>query len=149
MRRSAPIVILVAVIALIATTSCGPDETPEQRLGRLRLNHEIYPVGTTTLHDEEGNPTLLVDLNVANQGTEPLSSLTVLVRVRGGDGSERLTERVTVPLDDLRPGIGRQQDVRIEGFELDPDDELTVEIEANLPPEVLRQLPEFADVSGS
>lgn len=148
MRRSAPIVILIAVIALIATTSCGPDETPEQRLERLRLNHEIFPVGTTTLHDDEGNPTLLVDLNVANQGTEPLSSLTVLVRVRGGDGSERLSKRVTVPLDDLRPGIGRQQDVRIEGFELDPDDELTVEIEANLPPEELRQLPEFADVSG-
>jgi hypothetical protein len=107
----------------------------------------IYPVGTTTLHDDEGNPTLLVDLDIANQGTEPLESLTVMVRVKGAGGVERLAERVTVPLEDLRPGIGRQQDVRIPGFGLEEDDEITVEIEPNLSPEVLRSLPEFADVS--
>ena len=147
MRRPTQIILLVALIALVSLTACGPKETPEQRLERLRYNHEIYPVGTTTLHDEDGTPTLLVDLNIANQGTEPLTNLTILVRVRGGDGSERLAERVTVPLDDLRPGIGRQQDVRIKGFALEEDDEITVEIESNLPPEILRQLPEFADVS--
>ena len=148
MRRHTQIALLVALIATVFLVACGPEETPEQRVERLRYNHEIYPVGTTTLHDEEGNPTLLVDLNVANQGTEPLNSLTVLVRVRGGDGVERLAQRVTVPLDDLRPGIGRQQDVRIQGFALEEDDEITVEIEPNLPAEVLRSLPEFADVSG-
>jgi hypothetical protein len=37
--------------------------------------------------------------------------------------------------------------VRIAGFALSDDDEITVEIESNLSPEVLRQLPEFADVS--
>ena len=147
MRRPALIVLLVALIATVSLTACGPEETPEQRLERLRYKHEIYPVGTTTLHDDEGNPTLLVDLSVANQGTEPLNSLTVMVRVKGADGVERLAERVTVPLDDLRPGIGRQQDVRISGFALEDDDEITVEIEPNLSPEVLRSLPEFADVS--
>jgi len=147
MRRPVQIALLVTLIASVMSIACRPEETPEQRLERLRYNHEIYPVGTTTLYDDEGNPTLLVDLNVANQGTEPLKALTVLVRVRGGDGSERLAERVAVPLDDLRPGIGRQQDVRIAGFALSDDDEITVEIESNLPPEVLRQLPEFADVS--
>jgi hypothetical protein len=145
-----PLVSLALVLVLAATvilSACGPEETPEQRLARLRYNHEIYPVGTTTLHDEEGNPTLLVDLNVANQGTEPLSALSVLVRVRGGDGAERFAERVTVPLDDLRPGIGRQIAVRVPGYELREDDELTVELEPNLPPEVLRQLPEWGDVA--
>jgi hypothetical protein len=148
MRRNTIVAVLIAMIATIGLTSCGPEETPEQRLERLRYNHEIYPVGTTTLHDDEGNPTLLVDLNVANQGTEPLSSLTVLVRVRDRMGNERLKERVTVPLDDLRPGIGRQQDVRIPGFGLEGDDEITVEIEPNLSPEDLRTLPEWADVAG-
>ncbi len=148
MRRPALISLLIALIATVSLTACGPDETPEQRLERLRYNHEIYPVGTTTLHDEEGNPTLLVDLSVANQGTEPLTNLTVLVRVKGGLGNERLSQRVTVPLDDLRPGIGRQQDVRIKGFALEEDDEITVEIEPNLTPEDLRTLPEFADVTG-
>lgn len=148
MRRPALIALLIALIATVSLTACGPDETPEQRLERLRYNHEIYPVGTTTLHDDEGNPTLLVDLNIANQGTEPLTNLTVLVRVKGRLGNERLSQRVAVPLDDLRPGIGRQQDVRIEGFALEEDDEITVEIEKNLTPEDLRTLPEFADVSG-
>jgi hypothetical protein len=136
------------VAATLLTASCRSKETPEQKLQRLRYNHEIYPVGTTTLHDDEGNPSLLVDLNVANQGTEPLSALTVLVRVRGGDGTERLAQRVTVPLQDLRPGIGRQIAVTVPGYELREDDELTVELEPNLPPEVLRSLPEWADVAG-
>ncbi|MEX1310849.1 MAG: hypothetical protein AB1Z65_10550 [Candidatus Sulfomarinibacteraceae bacterium] len=148
MRRSTIAVVVFALIATVSLTACGPEETPEQRLERLRYNHVIYPVGTTTLHDDEGNPTLLVDLNVANQGTEPLTALTVLVRVKDGLGNLRLEQRVTVPLEDLRPGIGRQQDVRIAGFALGEDDEITVEIEKNLAPEDLRSLPEFADVSG-
>lgn len=148
MRRTATIVLLAVAIAPGLGTACRSDETPEQKLSRLRYNHEIYPVGATTLHDEEGNPTLLVDLNVANQGTEPLSALTVLVRVKGPDGAERFAERVTVPLDDLRPGIGRQIAVRLPGYELRDDDELTVELETKLPAEVLRSLPEWADVAG-
>jgi hypothetical protein len=148
MRRPALIALLTVVVAGFILTACGPKETPEQRLERLRYNHEIYPVGTTTLYDEGGNPTLLVDLNVANQGTEPLSMLTVLVRVKDALGNERLAQRVTVPLDDLRPGIGRQQDVRIPGFALDENDEITVELEPNLSAEELRSLPEFADVAG-
>ena len=149
MRRPTLITLLIILIATVSLTACGPKETPEQRLERLRYNHEIYPVGTTTLHDDEGTPTLLVDLNIANQGTEPLNNLTVLVRVKSGLGNERLVQRVTVPLNDLRPGVGRQQDVRIAGFALEEDDEITVEIEKNLTPEDLRTLPEFADVSGS
>jgi hypothetical protein len=148
MRRPTQIALLVILIATLIPVACGPKETPEQRLERLRYNHEIYPVGTTTLHDDDGVPTLLVDLNIANQGTEPLTNLTVLVRVKGGLGNERLVQRVTVPLNDLRPGVGRQQDVRIAGFALEENDEITVEIEKNLTPEDLRTLPEFADVSG-
>ncbi|HSN54282.1 MAG TPA: hypothetical protein VLT32_06400 [Candidatus Sulfomarinibacteraceae bacterium] len=148
MGRTATTFLLAVAIALGLGTACRSDETPEQKLSRRRYNHEIYPVGATTLHDEEGNPTLLVDLNVANQGTEPLSALTVLVRVTGPDGAERFAERVTVPLEDLRPGIGRQIAVRLPGYELKDDDELTVELETKLPAEVLRSLPEWADVAG-
>jgi hypothetical protein len=148
MRRPTFIALLIALIATVSLTACGPEETTEQRLERLRYNHVIYPVGTTTLYDDEGNPTLLVDLDIANQGTEPLTNLTVLLRVKSGLGKERLVQRVTVPLDDLRPGVGRQQDVRIAGFALEEEDEITVEIEKNLTPEDLRTLPEYADVSG-
>ena len=148
MRRNTIVAVLFALIASVLLTACGPEETPEQKLERLRYNHEIYPVGTTTLDADTENPTLLVDLNVANQGTDPLNSLTVLVRVKDNMGNLRLEERVTVPLDDLRPGIGRQQDVRIPGYALGENDEITVEIEKNLSPEDLRSLPEWSDVAG-
>ena len=131
---------------LLSLVSCGKKETPEQRLERLRFNHEIIPVGTVTLHPEE-NPTLMVDLQIINQGTEVLSYLTVLVRVNGIGGEERLKQRVTLDLEDVRPGIGERRAAMVEGFVLAEDDEVFVELEPNLSAEDLRSLPEFADVA--
>jgi len=136
---------LIAVCILIF--SCGDRETPEQRLERLRSRHEIYPVGTTTIHDADGQPTLLVDLQVANQGTQPLTSLTVLIRVRGGNGLERLSQRVTLDMEGVRPGIGERRTALVPGFELKEDDEVFVELEANLPVEELRSMPEFGEMA--
>jgi hypothetical protein len=137
--------VVIAVCALLA--SCGEKETPEQLLEHYRSRHEIYPVGTTTIHDADGLPTLLVDVQVANQGTEPLSKLTVLVRVNGADGGEKLSQRVTLDLEGVRPGIGERRTARVPGYELAEDDEVFVELEANLPEDQLRALPEFADVA--
>jgi hypothetical protein len=136
---------LIAVCILIF--SCGDKETPEQRLERLRSRHEIFPVGTTTMHDADGQPTLLVDVQVANQGTEPLNSLTVLIRVRGGNGLERLSQRVTLDMEGVRPGIGERRTALVPGFELIEDDEVFVELEANLPVEDLQTLPEFSEMT--
>lgn len=135
---------LVAVFAMVV--SCGEKETPEQRLEQLRSRHEIYPAGVTTLHDAEGQPTLIVDVQVANQGTEPLSKLTVLIKVLGEDGSTKASERATLDLADMRPGIGERRTLALPGIELSEADEVFVELEANLPIEELRQLPEYADV---
>ena len=143
--------IIFRVLALIAVCplllSCGDKETPEQRLERLRSRHEIYPGGTTTMHDADGQPTLLVDLQVANQGTQPLTSLTVLIRVRGGNGLERLSQRVTLDMEGVRPGIGERRTALVPGFELKEDDEVFVELEAKLPVEELRSMPEFGDMA--
>ncbi len=136
---------LIAVCSLLL--SCGDKETPEQRLERLRPRHEIYPVGTTTIHDADGHPTLLVDLQIANQGTEPLASLTVLIRVRGGNGLERLSQRVTLDLEGVRPGIGERRTALVPGFKLMEDDEVFVELEAKLPIEELRAMPEFGEMA--
>jgi len=138
---------LALIVVCILLLSCGDKETPEQRIERLRSRHEIYPVGTTTLHDADGQPTLLVDLQVANQGTEPLASLTVLIRVRGGNGLERLSQRVTLDMEGVRPGIGERRTALVPGFELKEDDEVFVELEAKLPVEELRSMPEFAEMA--
>jgi hypothetical protein len=134
---------LLAVTAIVLPTmlACGEKETPEQRLAHLRSRHEIFT-------DAEGNTLLIVDVQIANQGTDPLSQLTVLVTVRGGDGSERLSQRATLDLEGVQPGVGVRRTAIIPGYQLAEDDEVIVEREANLSPAELRSLPEWSDVEG-
>lgn len=135
-------------LAVLTLTACGEKESPEQRLERLRYNHEIYPVAAKTMHDTEGQPTLLIDLQVANQGTEALNKLTVLVRVFDAAGAEKDVSRVTLDMSGVMPGVGARVSATLPGVELLDDEEVTVELETNLPPEVLHELPEWVEVAG-
>jgi len=148
LKKRAELVSVVLLAAVILLPGCGDKETPEQRLERLRYNHEIYPVAAKTLYGPEGQPTLLVDLQVANQGSEALDKLTVLVRVLDPTGAEKDARRVTLDMTGVRPGIGARVSATLPGVELLEEDEVTVELETNLPPEVLHELPEFAEVAG-
>ncbi|MCG6963896.1 MAG: hypothetical protein LJE95_11575 [Acidobacteria bacterium] len=133
-------------LLVLALAGCGPRLTPAQRVEKLRLEHEIIPVGSTTVHDAEGNPTLIVDLRVTNKGTEHLPHLTVLVRVHGKDGVEKASRRVTLDLADASPGVGIQVAAKLPGVEAGEDDQVTVQLESNLSPEVLKTFPEYQDV---
>jgi hypothetical protein len=132
------------IFAAVGLSGCGEDVPPEQRLAQIRYNHEIFPVAAKTMYDADGNPTLLVDLQVANQGGIPLDMLTVLVTVLGPDGGIKSSKRVTLDLEGVRPGIGARVSASLPGVELLDDDEVTVELESNLSPEELRELPEFS-----
>ena len=147
MKKQSAILVVVALLATIALAGCGEKETPEQKVERLRYNHEIFPVAAKTLYDAEGQPTLLVDLQVANQGTEALAKLTVLVRVLDPSGAEKDRSRVTLDMTDVRPGIGARVSATLPGVELLEEDEVMVELETNLPPEVLQELPEYAEIT--
>ena len=136
------------LLAGLILPGCGEKVTPEQRLEGLRYNHEIFPVAAKTLYGPEGEPTLLVDLQVANQGTEALDKLTVLVRVLDSTGAEKTAQRVTLDMSGVRPGIGARVSATLPGVELLDEDEVMVELETNLTPEVLRELPEYAAVAG-
>jgi len=148
MMRKRAVLASVAMLAAITFPACGPDETPEQRLERLRYNHEIYPVAAKTLYNAEGEPTLLVDLQVANKGGVALEHLTVLVQVFGPDGEEKNSQRATLDLSDFPLGVGMRVSASLPGVELLDDDEVRVELEHSLPPEVLRGFPEYAEVAG-
>jgi len=139
-QQSAILVAVLMLVTVVVLPGCGEKETPEQRVERLRYNHEIYPVAAKTLFGPEGEPILLVDLQVANQGTEALDNLTVLVRVLDPTGAEKEVRRVTLDMSGVRPGVGAR--------ELLDDEEVTVELETNLPPEILHELPEYAEVAG-
>jgi len=148
LKKRAMLVSVVFLVAVILLPGCGEKETPEQRLERLRYSHEIYPVAAKTIYDTEGQPTLLVDLQVANQGREALNKLTVLVRVFDAAGAEKDVSRVTLDMSGVRPGVGARVSATLPGVELLDDEEVTVELETNLPPEVLQELPEWVEVAG-
>jgi hypothetical protein len=132
------------VVAAVGLVGCGKEVPPEQRLAQIRYNHEIFPVAAKTMYDADGNPTLLVDLQVANHGGDPMSMLTVLIKVLGPDGAVKNSERVTLDLEGIQPGVGARVSAQLPGVELLDEDEVTVELESNLSPEELRKLPEFA-----
>ncbi|NOZ94016.1 MAG: hypothetical protein GXP47_04645 [Acidobacteria bacterium] len=142
LRRFAP---FLAVVLLFGT-ACISRQTPEQRLAKVRMAHEIVPVGSTTVHDAQGNPKLVVDLRVTNKGTVPLKHLTVLVQVRTPDGTLKVSKRTTLDLGNATPGVGIQAAATIPGVSLDENDQVTVELESNLPDNVLRSLPEYRDL---
>ena len=143
-------IVLVSVVILAAITlpACGDKETPEQRVERLRYNHNIIPVATNTLYDAGGQPTLLVDLQVTNKGGEVLENLTILVQVLDAEGEQKNSQRVTLDLSGIPRGTGMRVSATLPGVELLEGEEVTVELEHGLPPEVLHEFPEFAEVAG-
>ena len=70
------------------------------------------------------------------------------VEVQGADGTEKAKQRVTFDLSDMRPGIGERRSAVLPGLVLADDDEVTVELEANLSPDELRRLPEWSSTDG-
>ena len=135
---------LVLFFMLVAVAGCGPRETPEQRLATLRAAHDIVPTAWANTTDAEGNPRLVVDLRITNQSADPLARLTILVSVDGPDGTEKLRERITLDLTDLRPGLDTQIAALVPGFEAGEFDRIEAGIEVGLSDEELRSLPEFA-----
>ena len=55
---------------------------------------------------------------------------------------------MTLDMSGVRPGVGARVSATLPGVELLEGDEVTVELETNLPPEVLHELPEYAEVAG-
>ena len=141
------LLIAVAATVIPLLSSCGEKETPEARLARLRARHEIIPAGAATVTSPDGTPTLVIDVQVFNKGTESLNQLTILVRVRSSDGTERVTQRATLDLTGVRPGVGERRTVVVPGVALAETDEISVELEANLPVEILHQLSEWSEVA--
>ena len=147
MKRLAATAVAALAVVVPLLLSCGDKETPEQRLGRLRSRHEIIPAGIANVTTPEGDPALLVDVQIVNQGTEPLDQLTVLVTVRSPDGQDKVSRRVTFDLAGVRPGIGERRAVTLPGVVLGEDDEVFVELEANLSEADLHGLPEWSQVA--
>lgn len=139
-------------ISILATLSllvlaCGPRETPEQHLQRLRLAHEITPTGYTTIQNSDGQPVTVVDLRIVNHSDEALPHLTVMVRVIGSDGTIRAERRAVLDLEGARPGVGIQTAATVSGLKVGEGEQVQVELESDLAPDVLHGLREWSDIA--
>ena len=148
MNSTRTMLVTVMILAAVTLSACGDRETPEQRVERIRYNHEIYPVATKTLFSAEGEPTLLVDLEVANKGSDVIDNLTVLIQVFGPDGEQKNSQRVTLDLSDIPRGTGMRVSATLPGVKLLEGYEVRVELEHGIPPDVLHEFPEYAEVTG-
>ena len=58
-----------------------------------------------------------------------------------------MAQRATLDLSDLQPGVGERRTLSLPGVALGEGDEVFVELEANLPLEEIRSLPEWSAVA--
>jgi hypothetical protein len=139
---------IVAVATVVTAAACGRDVPPEEIVQSMRMDHELVPVAFTPMDPPDGAPYILVDLEITNTGIKPLDHLTVLVTLQGDDGTLRWEDRMTLDTSHVRPGIGDRVSLKIPDQELNEGDQVLVRLEAPLPPEEIRTLPEFEEVTG-
>ena len=123
---------------------CGPRETAEERVTRVRLQYEVEPDGFQPRWTTDGTPELVLSLRVVNRGTESLDAVTVLVRVVGPAGEERAVRRLPLDIRGLRPGVSEQLSGVLPGVEVRDGDTVLLEREVNPPLAERHLFPEYA-----
>jgi hypothetical protein len=132
----------VLLVAAFVVGACGRQETPEQRITRLRLAHQVQPTAVQVRQRPEG-PELVLDFTVVNTARESLPTLTVKVVVVDAKGQDRATHLVSLPTGELRPGVASQLTGFIPGESLEPGEQVRVEVEGQVPASARARYPEY------
>ncbi len=135
---------LVVAYALVA--GCGPRETIEERVTRMRLQYDVEPDGFQPRWTAEGTPELVLSLRVVNNGRDNLDALTVLVRVMAPAGEDRAVRRLALDTRGLRPGVSEQLSGVLPGVEFRDGDTVLLEREVDPPASERHLYPEYAAV---
>jgi len=138
-NRLVPLAIGVAV----ALAACGPRETWEQSVTRVRGGYRIEPMGFRGMRDDDGSPVLDVDVLVVNTGRVSLRWLTLLVHVQGPDGRDRLARRAPVDVAMLLPGVTAGLTAVVRGVDLNKGENVLLELEGEPPQDALAEYPEY------
>lgn len=133
-------------MAVTALVGCGGQETPAERVTRLRLNYEVEPDGFQPRRSPNGVSELVLSMRVVNKGKEGLDALTVLVRVMTPTGEERAVRRLTLDTRGLRPGVSEQLSGVLEDVEFHEGDTVLLEREVSPPIGERHLYPEYAGI---
>lgn len=147
--RRLAVVALGLAVAVLGNLACGPEETPEQRVTRLRMQYEMQPTGFQPRTAEDGSPELALDMLVMNKGRESLDNLTFVVRILAQDGSERFSRPASIDTSDLLPGVTSQVSAIVPGIELQEGDQVVLELEPNPSASERATYPEYRDALSS
>lgn len=129
-------------LGVLALLACGGRETPEQRVTRLRLAHQVQPTAVQVRTTPQG-PELLIDFTVVNTARQRLPTLTVKVVVVDGKGRDRASHLVSLKTADLQPGVAGQVTGFIPQETLSPGEQVRVEVEAQVPVKERARYPEY------
>lgn len=127
---------------MVVALGCGGKETPDQKVTRLRLAHQVQPTAVQVRTTPEG-PELLIDFTVVNTAREKLPTLTVKVVLVDTQGRDRATHLLSLNTGDLQPGVAGQVTGFIRGESIARGEQVRVEVEAQVPPEERGRYPEY------
>lgn len=140
MKRFRGVFILFSVALWAA--GCGPKETHEQKINRLRRAHQVVPTAVQNRTTEEGVQ-LVLDFTVVNTAREILPVLTVKVIIVDANGQDRTTHLVSLGTGELRPGVASQVTGFIPDERLGEGESVRVEVEGQVPASQQEAYPEF------
>lgn len=130
------------VACFCAVAACGGKESPEARVTRLRLAHQVQPTAVNVRTTPDG-PELVLDFRVVNTAREKLPFLTVKVVIVDSHGRDRAAHLVSLNTGDLQPGVGGQVTGFVRGESLAPGEQVRVEVEAQVPVKERARYPEY------
>lgn len=135
-------VCLGGALTVLALTGCGGKETPEQRVTRLRLAHQVQPTAVQVRTTPAG-PELVIDFTVVNTAREKLPTLTVKVVLVDRHGKDRATHLLSLNTSNLLPGVAGQVTGFIPGETLAQGEQVRVEVEAQVSVKEQARYPEY------
>lgn len=129
-------------LTILVLAGCGSKETPEARVTRLRLAHQVQPTAVQVRTTSQG-PELVIDFTVVNTAREKLPTLTVKVVLVDSHGKDRATHLVSLNTKDLLPGVAGLVTGFIPGESLAQGEQVRVEVEAQVPVKEQARYPEY------
>ncbi len=155
------------LLATLAACDKPRAERPVDRVTRMRLLYKVsanwYEMQTLA----DGKPLLVMDLSVTNDGDECLKVVTMRLHVTAPDGKDRLVMPLTLDVAQIKPGTrtvlpprpGRAAVaevkpgppghlvVRVPGVEVEPGEDVTLEMEGQPTKAEMATYPEYRGVS--
>ncbi len=149
MRTRALGVALAGVVALGLASGCDQPRKEKgwERITRLRLHYKVAPEWYEMQKDKEGKPVLAMRLTVTNTGPESLARVTMVLHVTFPDGKDRVKVPLTLDVWHLTPGTPGTIPVAVPGVEVQPGEEVVLQMEGQPGKAEMREYPEYKGVS--